>query len=297
MPSSSRTTRILAPGLPDLDYTKYAVPNCTESKDGVEVVTTDVALNTDPAALTRFIRDQVSLPPLPYVRIVGSNSVCDSYGRTADFDIKLNMLRYFLGERSRDGGGVGWNYVKLGGEGELPVQKEGSPSSLGAWAQRYCNDNCAVKSYVAPFHRKLPAAPDSERRFTLTRQTTNWNTSFLEGQIRNLVAATGFEGQVTVSFPAQYARVIVQPPRSGIEGFFTTMFSPLMAKKRYEVVGVWPYASLPPGTEAGRVCAVQTEEDWWEEWKEVLRRAVVKRNHGFVFVDDLLALKMSPRKE
>lgn len=145
-PPSSRTTRILAPGLPDLDYTKYAVPSSTESKDGVEVVTTNVALNTDPTALMRFIRDQISLPPLPYIRIVGSNSVCDSHGRTADFDIKLNMLRYFLGERSRDGGGVGWNYVKLGGEGELPPQKGGSPSSLGEWAQRYCSDNSPMKS-------------------------------------------------------------------------------------------------------------------------------------------------------
>lgn len=64
-----------------------------------------------------------------------------------------------------------------------------------------------------------------------------------------------------------------------------------MEKRRYEVVtAVWPYASLPPGSE-GRVCAVQTEE-WWEVWRGVLRGAVLEGRKGWVSVDDLLVWKM-----
>ena len=98
-----------------------------------------------------------------------------------------------------------------------------------------------------------------------------------------------------------YGKITVQPAKNGIDGFFTTIFSPLMDKKRYEVLSaVWPYASLPPGEEAsaaGRVCAVQSEEAWWEEWKELIRLAVVQKRQGWVSVDDLLMAKMMPGRE
>lgn len=86
----------------------------------------------------------------------------------------------------------------------------------------------------------------------------------------------------------------MQPPRDGIDGFLTTVFSPLMEKKRYEAVtAVWPYASMPPGAE-GRVCAVQTEEAWWEEWRGVIRAAIDEGRKGWVSIDDLLVFKMRP---
>lgn len=98
----------------------------------------------------------------------------------------------------------------------------------------------------------------------------------------------------------KYGKITIQPARGGIDGFFTTIFSPLMDKKRYEVLSaVWPYASLAPGVEAsvaGRVCAVKTEEAWWEEWKDVIRVAVVEKRKGWVSVDDLLMAKMVPGK-
>ena len=74
--------------------------------------------------------------------------------------------------------------------------------------------------------------------------------------------------------------------------------SPLLDKKRYEVVrAVWPYASLPPGPAANpnRVPVVQTEEMWWEEWRDVLRCAIFsKRVSGWVSVDDMLDFRMAP---
>lgn len=131
--------------------------------------------------------------------------------------------------------------------------------------------------------------------FTLERHITNWDTSYIEGQIRSLIAATGYTNHVTVTFPVRYSKITVQPRG---EGFIATLFSPILEKRRYEVArAVWPYATLPPGLQsedAGRSCAVQTEEAWWRDWKDVLKLAIVTRRHGWVTLDDILEFRMSP---
>lgn len=150
------------PGLPNLPFTKYPIPSCTLSKDSTEVVTKDTVLNTDPTSLTRFLRDQSSLPPLPYIRIVGNSQASDGYTKKVDFDIKVNMLRYFLpgSQISSDTGGR-WNYVKLEEAGEArrrnekPSSSSSSSSSssklrsLEEWSMRYCNDMTALKRYLS----------------------------------------------------------------------------------------------------------------------------------------------------
>lgn len=134
-------------------------------------------------------------------------------------------------------------------------------------------------------------------RFTLTRQLSNWNSTYIEGQIRSLIASTGYDQPVTVSFPVKYAKVVVYPPK-GSQSFFTTLVSPLLEKRRFEIIrAVWPYASMPPGAEAaaaGRSCVVQTEELWWEEWRDVLRWAIVNRRNGWVTIDDAVEYRMAP---
>lgn len=135
----------------------------------------------------------------------------------------------------------------------------------------------------------------TENRFTLERQMTNWNTSYIEGQIRSLIAATGYAHHVTVTFPVRYSKITIQPRG---ESFLTTLFSPILEKRRYEVArAVWPYATLPPSLEsedAGRSCAVQTEEVWWRDWKDVLRLAIITRRSGWVTLDDVLEYRMCP---
>lgn len=148
------------PGLPDLAYTKYPIRNSTLSKDRTEAVTTNAALNSDPAALARFLRDQASLPPLPCVRLVGSCAAAEAHGKRVDFDVRVNMLRYFLppvGEA-----GARWNYVRLAREERARFAAGGrilsssSPrllvvgKSLEDWAERYCKDNTAFKTYYTP---------------------------------------------------------------------------------------------------------------------------------------------------
>jgi hypothetical protein len=100
-----------------------------------------------------------------------------------------------------------------------------------------------------------------------------------------------------VTFPVKYAKVVVYPPK-GSQSFFTTLVSPLLEKRRFEIIrSVWPYASLPPGADAaaaGRLCVAQSEETWWEEWRDVLRWAIVNKRNGWVTVDDIVEYRMAP---
>jgi hypothetical protein len=130
----------------------------------------------------------------------------------------------------------------------------------------------------------------------MNRQVSNWNTSYIEGQIRSLIASTGYTRNVTVKFPLKYSKIVVYPPRAS-ESFFTNLFSPLLEKKRYEVIdAVWPYASMPPAADAaaaGRACIVQTEEAWWEAMRNVLKWSIVNKRKGWVSADDIMEYYMN----
>ncbi|KAJ9307062.1 hypothetical protein DTO027B5_107 [Paecilomyces variotii] len=275
--NQQRSIRCLSniPSLPNLDYSKYQIPECTVSKDGT-ITTNYRPLCSDATALAQFIREQAALPPLPYIRIVGLPPGASQ----PDFDVRINMLRYFLPTRSS----TGWNYLKLVEDGQLAFRGKNTQTTtpntkngIEDWAKRFCAEKSSLKT------------------FTLERHITNWDTSYIEGQIRSLVAATGYTNHVTVTFPVRYSKITVQPRG---EGFIATLFSPILEKKRYEVArAVWPYATLPPGIDAedtGRSCAVQTEEAWWREWKDVLNLAIVTRRNGWVSLDDMLEFQMRP---
>ena len=62
-------------------------------------------------------------------------------------------------------------------------------------------------------------------------------------------------------------------------------------KKYATVKAVWPYASAP--LDAGdRAFAVQSEEGWWNEWKDAVRYAVLTRRNGWVTMEDQLEVLM-----
>ena len=138
---------------------------------------------------------------------------------------------------------------------------------------------------------------DGFSSFTINRQVSNWNTGYIEGQIRSLIASTGYTRNVTVKFPLKYSKIVVYPPRSS-DSVFTNLFSIFLEKKRYEVIdAVWPYASMPPGADAtavGRTCIVQTEEAWWEAMRHVLKWSIVNKRTGWVSPDDIMEYYMNP---
>lgn len=59
---------------------------------------------------------------------------------------------------------------------------------------------------------------------------------------------------------------------------------------------IWPYANVPRG-EPGRKCAVQTEDEWFREWKGAIAHAALqKRKKVWVTVEDQLEVLMAPKR-
>ena len=113
-------------------------------------------------------------------------------------------------------------------------------------------------------------------RLVLERSVVNWNIALLEGQIKALIKATKFPGIVRVTFPTLHSKIIIRPPDKTYR-LIASMQSLFKEVKEYKVKICWPYADIASGRE--RVCAVQTEGSWWEEWKDAIRYAVVERRH------------------
>jgi hypothetical protein len=274
----------LIPGLPDLPWSKYQVPDSTLSSDATTLTTVFPAYSSDPRALETFLRDQANLPPKPCVRIVGTSD--DGF---TTFDIWINLLHYLV---PRGGASQQWNYVQVdnnGNSGRAKPKRSKSGTSvnqdrqdgLRAVVERFCDDKAMIKS------------------LTLERRVVNHNREFVEGSIRNLLAQMGYRGHVAISFTISFQNLVVQSPPKGNK-FLHGVASLFVEGKKYEGVrSVWPYATLAPGEEAPgtgeRICAVQSEETWWRDWRGVVALAVKAKRKGWVGVEDQIELAMMPR--
>jgi hypothetical protein len=157
----------------------------------------------------------------------------------------------------------------LRGGYEPSIEPDVGEGGLDEWARRFVDDQATVKI------------------FTLERVVANMDLNWLEGQIRSLIASTEYKGLVTVSFPVTHSRVVVQNPDK-VNKLFTAVTALFAGKRKYEVVrSVWPFATHPHG-EQGRKCVVQSEETWWNEWKDPIKYAVATKRNGWVTNEDKL---------
>jgi hypothetical protein len=130
--------------------------------------------------------------------------------------------------------------------------------------------------------------------FTLTRTPQHLDTSYISGQIRNLVASTPtpYTGTLSITFPSTHSTLVIAktaPPKN----WFEKLVGPKLKSREYKPVeSVWPFATAPPGTSAamgmgmGRECAVQNEGEWWGVWEGAIRAGVVGRRKGWVGVEE-----------
>lgn len=131
---SSIDTNVL-PGLPNIDFAKYRIPDSSLSKDQCVVTTTFSSLSSHPKALETFVREQADLPLRPHVTIIGVR------GQTIDFNIKISMLRYIVHPTKN------WNFVKISPFNQKPSKKsETLGDGLGEWVRRFCKDSYLMKS-------------------------------------------------------------------------------------------------------------------------------------------------------
>jgi len=255
------------PGLPRLDYRLYSPPLFEPNADCSAIKSSAPYLSATAAALVSLIRAQSTVPPKPQIHITGNR------GRKVDFAVKLNLMMFLVPDDPRQR----MDYIRCVGEGELAlrggskpdVQPDVGDGGLEEWCRRYVADPAQVKSFV------------------LERQVANMDLTWLEGQIRSMVATTDYKGVVSVTFPVTHARVVVQNPDK-VNKFITTVTSLFSGKNTYEVVkAVWPFASHKNG-EPGRRCAVQSEETWWKEWRDPIKYAIASKRKGWVTNEDKL---------
>ena len=255
------------PGLPVLDYRLYSPPMFELSGDSTTIVGKASYLTENAKALSALVRSLASVPPKPQIHVVGTR------GRRVEFAIKMNLMSLLVPkDPSRRS-----EYLRLVKSdeqayrgGHQPAMKPEVPDgSLEGWCRRFIDDQSSIKN------------------FTLERVVTNLDTNWLEGQLRSLVAATGYKGVVNVQFPVTHAKVVVQNPDK-VNKFFTSVSALFTGKSRYEVAkSVWPFADCKSG-EPGRECVVQTERVWWEEWRDPIMFALTARRKGWVTNEDKL---------
>ncbi|KAK3369039.1 hypothetical protein B0T24DRAFT_532335 [Lasiosphaeria ovina] len=255
------------PGLPLLDYRLYSPPLFILSADHTTIRSTAPYLSSNASALAALVRSQSTVPPKPQIHIVGKR------GSKLDFDIKLNLMNLLVPEDMRQR----MDYIRCVADGELAMRGGVKPSlepevgdgGLDEWCRRFVEDSGSVKT------------------FTLERVVANMDINWLEGQIRSMVASTGYKGLVTITFPVSHAKVVVQNPDK-VNKFFTSVATLFAGKKKYEVAkAVWPFATHKNG-EPGRRCIVQSEETWWREWKDPIRYAIATKREGWVTNEDKL---------
>lgn len=254
-------------GLPRLDYRLYSPPLFKLSSDLTTISSKAEYLSKNVTALVSLLRSLTTVPPKPQIHIKGSR------GRRVDFDAKINLMNLLV----PDDENARMDYVRCVGEGELAYRGGGkrdvaphsSDAGLETWCRRYVEDSASIKS------------------FTMDRVVANFDASWIEGQIRSLIASTGYRGAVDVKFVTTHSRVHIQSPDK-VNQFFTTVTSLFASKNKYEVVkSVWPFATSANG-EPGRRCIVRSEEVWWREWRDPIQHAICEKRVGWVTVEDKL---------
>ncbi|KHN97847.1 uncharacterized protein MAM_04236 [Metarhizium album ARSEF 1941] len=259
------------PGLPKLDYELYSPPLFKLSSDSITLSSKAEYLSSNAAALVSMIRAQSTVPPKPQIHVRGSR------GRRVDFDIKLNLMNLLVPDDER----LRMDYIRCVGEGELAhrggvrpdILPEVGDGGLEEWCRRFVQDTATVKT------------------FSLDRVVANLDVNWIEGQLRSLIATLKYRGAVDVTFLVTHSRVLVQSP-DRVNQFFTNVTSLFSGKNKYEVIkSVWPFATTKNG-EPGRRCIVQSEKEWWREWRDPIRYAIAQRRQGWVTVEDKLEAVM-----
>ncbi|KAK7756733.1 hypothetical protein SLS62_001176 [Diatrype stigma] len=265
------------PGLPVLDYRQYAPPLFELSSDKTTITSKASYLSENAGALAALIRNVARVPPKPYIQVQGSRGG----GHNIDFAVKMNLMTLLVPEDA----GRRMDYLRCVGQGEVACRGGHQPAlqpdlgpdaGLEDWCERFVRDPAPIKT------------------FALERVVANLDVDWIEGQLRSLVAATGYKGVVTVQFPIAHAKVVVQNP-DRVNRFFTSVTSLFTGRNKYEVVkAVWPFATSPNNSSSSgggggeRQCVVQSERTWWAEWKDIIRYAIATKRRGWVTNEDRL---------
>lgn len=265
--SSTLIRATVPPGAPLLPFATYVLPEAVVSTDQSTTTLTDSSLCRSPQAFAKVLSEQVALVPVPEIRIRGTHS--GRWTDELDFDIRLNMVRYFFPE--------GRDVVK-----DIQLVKSGRKkfaegAGVEEWAKVFCKDSANDKS------------------FTITRKLTNWDREYIQGRLQGLVQSLSYKGRVEITFPVAHHITILKPAQSFGAALRSTFIG---SDNKYELEICWPYANCAPGEDsdgdegARRTCAVRSETGWLRDWRSTIRAAILARKRGWVGTDDWMEMAM-----
>ena len=273
----------------------------------------------DPATLEAMIREQAAYPPNYAIRLRGTHTETfrTRHNKTekktvVDFDIRVNMTHLLVcpnpihatdtrpcdvppiqpqtQEPPQEYSTPSCKYIKLLGPGEkgyrgtIIKSLNGSSdpevsTSLTSWCNAYVSDPSTVKNFV------------------LRRQIVHHDAERLKVLCQDLVHKTAYRGHTSITFETTYEKVVVCSPcfinkwrfSSILFWVFLVTFLwiftwPILfySTKRYEVVtAIFPYRLDPTQNRASRAL-VQSEHEFFEEWKQAITRAVLAQHQGWV---------------
>lgn len=139
-------------------------------------------------------------------------------------------------------------------------------------------------------------------RFTVTRKVVNYDTDYLQGAIHGLANSLNYKGTLKVMFVHTHGRTVFRAPRPANLSFAASFKSAFAATKDVAVEAVWPYADRPvheddeTAAAAGqrRICVVRSERGWWQDWKGVVRDAMLTKKTGRLGMDDYIDFASDP---
>jgi hypothetical protein len=238
-----------------------------------------------------MLDEQAKYPPIFTARIRGTHSETihkkDKKEKTTvtDFDIRLDMT-HLLVPNSR----TPENLRIQGLRHVFPqdkVHRGYRTKSIGPEDLEPGAD-VAIEGYIS--------SPYPVRHFTLRRQILYHDSSALEKLLLSLVGSTNYRGHFQVSFPISHNRVTVYSPcwqnrlrdKIWLRWIFYLTFLWIFSwpylwfvTRRWEVVVTqFPYSCSPAC--GNRKFVTKSENDFFEEWRPSLRRAVLGKRQGWI---------------
>ena len=117
--------------------------------------------------------------------------------------------------------------------------------------------NESARSEIELAFKRFCAGPAKTQSIVLERTIKNWDTAYLEGAIRTIIAKLDYRGDVQITFPVQHSKLVIKRAMTAKNWF--KQLAPTLVFETVEVA--WSYANVPSDDESGEVrrCIRQSE--------------------------------------
>ena len=299
-----------------LPFHSYSIPSATITNNRSITESTYAPFFSSPASLTKLVTDQASIPPRPLLRFKGTHVDNNRY-TVVDFDVIINLtalLDISPPPTSDIEAGPRAPPLRISFK-ELPIESESSrPASSGSRLFKREKPRPSDLSPLQKWTTKYVADKSENKSFTLTRTIPHFVPlqQAIEGSLRTLLHTLQYRGKVEVTFPTQHSSVVVSKKPTN---WFVSMLN-LHPEKKYDVVESpwqWRGHPSPPSAnsssatdpitlserdfKAGIANARSLAEEFWGDWRDVVRNAVLRGHKGKVGVEEWIEAQMGRREK